>query len=203
MARPSQLLAAPLALALFAAGCTIERKPAAPPERVEPPKPAAAVEAEKPVAVPCVLDVSDPGPLRRAGRAKVRLSGKGLSVDTEVPALCGPLFNRDVDALQVRAGEGLLFEACVPEGYLQLTSRERVLGAQKLHHGGQKPGAMDVSFNRVGAATYSSHGLATDRVTLDDDFWKVDAELTLRDVADSHDLRASFTFDCSASEPTR
>ena len=179
-------------------GCTFERKKPSEAAASGASKPAATPETAPPVSVPCVLDVAQPGPMRRSGRVKVKRAGPGLSVDTEVPALCGPLFNRDVDALRVKAGEGLLFEACVPEGYLQLTSRERAAGAQHLHHGEEQAGSMDVSFNRVGGATYSARALPTDRITLSDDFWKADVEATLRDVMEAGELRASLAFVCSA-----
>jgi hypothetical protein len=183
-------------LALLVQACTAGGSSSAPSAPAQ--KPAETPKAAPPPPVPCVLDVSTPGPMRRAGRAHVRLAGQGLAVDTEVAGLCGPLFNRDVDALGVKAGEGLLFEACVPEGYVQLTSRERAAGAQHMHHGALQTGTMDVSFNRVGGATYSSHGLPNDRVTLSADFWKAEAELVLRDLDVSSELKASIRFDCSA-----
>lgn len=186
-------------LVLFGLGCTAGA-PAAP--SAPAPKADDTSKAPPPVAVPCVLDVSSPGPLRRVGRARVRLSGQGLAVDADVAALCGPLFNRDVVALAVKAGDGLLFEACVPEGYLQLTSRERVAGAQHMHHGESQAAAMDASFNRVGGATYSSRGLTSDHVTLSADFWKADATLVLRDIEESGELEASIAFDCSAAPAT-
>jgi hypothetical protein len=192
-------IASTLLLTAFALGCTIEPKSDKPSASPGGAKAAEPVTPAPPVVVPCVLETTQPGPMRRSGRARIKLAGSALAVDTDVPALCGPLFNRDVDALAVKAGEGLLYEACVPEGYVQLTSRSRTRGAQLLHKGGSEAGAMDVSFNRVGGATYSSHGQPGDRVTLSDDFWKAEAELVLRDVDESGELRASIAFDCSAA----
>lgn len=189
---PHALLLSTLALA-----CTVDSKSGSPSASTRAP----ATTQPPPVSVPCTLDVTEPGPMRRAGRVRVNLAGGDVTIDTEVPALCGPLFNRDVAALGIKAGDGLLFEACVPEGYLQLTSRERAAGVQRLHHGEVQAGTMDVSFNRVGGTTYSSRGLATDRVTLSDDFWKAEAELVLRDVDEAGELRARIGFDCSAAPP--
>jgi len=172
--------------------------PGAPGQKAPPPE----KSAPPPVSVPCVLDVTTPGPMRRAGHVHVRLAGQGLAVDANVVGLCGPLFNRDVDALGVKAGEGLLFEACLPEGYVQLTSRERAAGAQHMHHGELQAGTMDGSFNRVGGATYSSRGLPSDHITLSADFWKAEAELVLRDVDESGELHASIAFDCSTEPAT-
>lgn len=196
MARPSHALALLLAL-----GCSADSKSAAPgaSPSATPVAIGAAAPAQPPIAAPCELNAEQPGPLRRAGRARVKLSGAGLTVDAEVPAICGPLFNRDVEALAVKAGEGLLYETCLPEGAVQLISRQRNAGTQQLHGGATQPAAMDVSFNRTAGATYSSRGLATDRVTLSEDFWKADAELVLRDVEEKGELRASLAFDCSAA----
>lgn len=192
----------PHALVLVALGgapalhaCTAKPEPAA--------KPAGAAAAAVPerIWVPCELDAAHPGPLRRSGTLRVKLHGDGVAVDTEVPALCGPLFNRDVEALGVKAGEGLLYEACLKEGYLQLTSPARASGAQRLH-GEAARGVTDVSFNLIAGATYSSRGLPSDRLVLSDDFWKAEGELVLRDVGESGELRASFTFDCTATTTT-
>ena len=201
MTRPplAPALAVLAALLWLASGCERGSRPQAgsTAPKADAPKPDGVSSL---TAVPCVLDTTQPGPMRRVGKASIQLHGGGLSVDAHVGALCGPLFNRDVAALGIEAGEGLLFEACVTEGYLQLTSRGRKAGAQHMHAGESEVDSTDVSFNVVGGATFSSHGLPTDRVTLSDDMWKADAELALRDVAESGaEIKARFSLDCSAA----
>ena len=108
------------------------------PDKRKPPPSSGSVEVTKelPKAGPvqkCDLKPEFAGPLRRAGKASVELAGTGGQlVLKDVPALCGPMYDRDSQVLQVRAGEGLLFEVCVDDGLVQVSSFVREAGARQL-----------------------------------------------------------------------
>lgn len=163
--------------------------------------------APKPLKLPvakaaiCKLNPLQPGPLRRGGIAHVRLSGDGVELNLrDVPALCGPLFNTDVTALGVHAGDGVLFETCIPEGIVQISSWTRTPGKQSVH-GNADAGGTEVLFNRNEGATYTTRGEASDSLVLSDDLWKAEATLALYSVASNNALRAQITFDCPPAGP--
>lgn len=165
-------------------------KPA--PSTPPPPPPGSAV---------CNIDVMKPGRLRRGGTANVQLTGKGIGIDAHnVPALCGPLFDIDVPALNVQAGDGLFFETCLPEGTLQIMAANRVAGRQSVHGVAQSAGT-EVAFNQNKAGTYTTRSEPSDSIVFSDDLWKADVEVTLHSVAENAPLRAKVSFDCPAVGP--
>jgi hypothetical protein len=146
----------------------------------------------------CSIDTSNPGPLRRGGVANVEISGRGVSIKaTKVNAWCGPLFNYDVAALNVKAGEGLLFETCLPDGIIQLSAYARPKGGEQSLHSTDQAAGVELLFNENGGPTYSSHGKWGDNIVLSPDLWKADAKVVLYDVATGAKLDAVVRFDCS------
>ena len=149
----------------------------------------------------CNLNTQNPGPLIRGGLARVKIEGKSVSVDRkDVPALCGPLYNFDVPKLDAKAGDGLLLETCFAEGNIQVTSYKKSPGKQRLH-GNQEPEGTEVVFNRHESTSYSSRGIATDSVTVSQDFWHATIDVELVDVMGSEKLEAKVTFDCPNPSP--
>ncbi len=149
----------------------------------------------------CKLNPVRPGPLRRGGKARVKLVGAGIDFDlTDLPALCGPLFNRDVSAIDVHAGDGTLFETCAPQGTLQISSWGRTVG-QQVPHGPKQGAGTEVLFNLNKGTTYSSRGDVTDRIVFSDDLWHADATVSLYSVNGPGQLRAEVSFDCPAPGP--
>jgi hypothetical protein len=147
----------------------------------------------------CKLDTVRAGPLRRVGRAQVELSGDGTAIHaTDVKALCGPMFNTDVPALGITAGQGLLFEVCLPEGNVQLSAEQRAPGKHSLRPGAES-GGVELIFNRNGGASYSTRAAGNDSVTFSEDLWKAEAQVVLTDVAERGSLQAKVRFDCTES----
>lgn len=145
----------------------------------------------------CDIDINRPGPLRRGGHASIKLEGNGVSISVEkTNAWCGPLFNTDVPALDVKAGQGVLFETCLPEGTLQLSGYQRPeSGKQELHSGNQTAG-IELLFNENGGPSYSSRGEADDSIVFSADLWQAEARVLLRDVRTNARLVATVAFDC-------
>ena len=149
------------------------------------------------VSVPCGPDFTVPGVMQRAGRARVTLKGPGVSIDVVgAPAICGPLYNTDVTTLGVHAGDGLQFEACVPQGILQISSESREPGAQPVHTGHQPSGAETI-FELRGGTTYSAQGAPSDRIVFGPDLWKAEAALVLHQVDGDGTLEATVSIDCA------
>jgi hypothetical protein len=150
----------------------------------------------------CNLDPEHAGPLRRAGKATIELAGSGGTLsEKDVPALCGPMFDKDSDVLQVKAGEGLLFEVCVSEGLLQVSSFQRVAGAQPIRSLTNADGA-EVGFNRYQGATFSTRGdNPADSIVFAPDFWGVTAKVHLKSEDDKQDLNGTITFACPIPNP--
>jgi hypothetical protein len=181
------LAGATLGLSVAWAGCDSSKK--------------AAKEPEPVVVGACKLDTKQPGPLRSLGRLKAKLQGDGLSITVAgVPAICGPMFNANAPRMGIQAGDGLFFEACLPEGSLQIGSFERVSGEQVLHSAREQAG-VEVTFNRTGKGSYTLRGASTDRVVFSPDFQKADATVELQEVASGQKLQAILSFDCSPSAP--
>ncbi len=169
--------------AFVLAGCDTKRKSA----------PKIAVAPLK-----CTIDPNNPGPLRRGGRANIEIEGHGVEIKaSKVNAWCGPLFNTDVPALNIKAGQGLLFEACLPDGMVQVSAFDRPKpGTQDLHSADQALG-VEVLFNQNGGPSYSSRGAEDDRVVLSNNLWKASAEVELRDIATGAKIEAKLSFDCN------
>jgi hypothetical protein len=159
------------------------------------PKAQKSEKALGPGSARCAIDPARPGPLRRGGRAQVQLRGGALAIDLkDVPALCGPMFNTDVSVLDIVAGQGLQYETCLPNGTLQITAWERKAGPQELHKG---TGGAEVLFNMNRGATYTSQGAPEDSVVVSDDFWRVEAKVTLKEVVGTHTVKGNIVFDCT------
>lgn len=190
--RLAPALAVVLPFALSA--CTPDKKP---------PPPAAEPVVTQKLGPPkrCELQIDQPGPLRRAGLAQLQLEGSaGKVVARDVPALCGPMFNRTSVSLGVEAGTGVLFEACLPEGLLQVSSFERSAGPQPVRSQTQEVG-VDIAFNKFEGGTYSSRGVAADRVVFGPDFWSAEVEVTLKNERDTEELRGTVRFACPTPNP--
>lgn len=148
-------------------------------------------------AAPCGRDFTEPALMQRAGRAHIELKGAGLSIDVvDAPAICGPLYNADVNALGVHAGDGLQFEACVPDGILQIASEGRSAGAQRVHTG-QQPSGAEITFEARTGETYSAHGAATDSLVFGADLWQATSTLVLHAVDGDGEVTANVTIDCT------
>jgi hypothetical protein len=157
-----------------------------------------AVAAAAPPAAPCGRDFTEPVLMQRAGRAHVVLKGAGFSLDAMgAPAVCGPLYNTDVKPLNVHAGDGLQFEACLPQGVVQITSEGRTPGAQRVHTG-QQPSGAEVTFEARDGDTYSVHGAATDSIVFSPDLWQVDATIVLHAIDGDGLVAAQVSIDCAA-----
>ncbi len=149
----------------------------------------------------CAIDVLHPGLMRRGGKARVQLSGDGLSIDEkDLPALCGPMYNEDVRVLEAKAGDGLLFETCLPAGTLQISAWSRSSGNQ-VGHGPKEAGGTEVLFNLNKGASYSSQADATDSIVFTDDYWKATADVALHSVSGKGAMRAKITFECPRPGP--
>jgi hypothetical protein len=89
------------------------------------PLPATAVLLAVALATPSSPRAAPPA--RKAGKAKVTLSG-GRTASGTFPAVCGPYFMMDVKGI-AKAGDGLVFETDVAGvGHLQVNSEKRVPG---------------------------------------------------------------------------
>jgi hypothetical protein len=107
------------------------------------------------------------------------------------------MFNIDAPKMGIKAGDGFLFETCLPEGSVQVSSLERREGGQQALHGSGEPDSVEVLFNFAGNGVYSSHGHAQDRLAYSDDLWKLDATVRLHETATDAVLEARIAFDCS------
>lgn len=178
----------PACLLLSVAACCLfacESKPAPKPKKIDVPP------------LKCSIDPKNPGPLRRGGIARVKLDGHGVAIDVDkANAWCGPLFNTDVPALNIKAGEGVLFETCLPDGMLQLSAYDRPKGGKQEMHSAGRPGGVELLFNQNGGPSYSSHGEGDDSIVFSPDLWQAEARVLLRDVGTNAKLVATVTFDC-------
>ncbi len=149
----------------------------------------------------CDIDIDHPGPLRRGGLARIEIQGAGVALKAQkVPAWCGPLFNEDVRDLHVKAGDGLLFETCLPQGIVQVSAYDKPgSGKQDLHSARQAAG-VELLFNQNGGPSFSSRGQASDSIVLSADLWKANAKLALIDVATGAKVDATVEFDCTGRE---
>lgn len=146
----------------------------------------------------CAIDMQQLGPMREPGRAKVRLASKDEIIEAHnAPAVCGPFYNVDAPALNITAGEGFLFETCLPEGLIQITSLARKAGRQNQDDAPDAP-VTDLIFNRNQGATFAMRRSANDRIVVSDDFRKVEAEVEVRDETDTIALQGTITIDCNA-----
>lgn len=76
----------------------------------------------------CTLTSAADGRLRKKGTAAITISG-AISGRGTYPAVCGAYFLQDSSL--GRAGDGLVFETCVPgAGLLQLNSSKRIAGTR-------------------------------------------------------------------------
>jgi hypothetical protein len=161
-----------------------------------------ASEAEAKKAAPataqvnCRLNSVASPPLRRSGTAHVRIQGDGLNVDVpNAPAVCGAYFLQDAQMLgrKIKAGEGIVFETCVPEGLLQVSAEQRTPGKQKL--GG--PGTT-VLFNRQGGGSYMlrmSPG-GGDTVSFGKELFSAKTQVTLKKMMAPETVKVDVTFTC-------
>ena len=148
----------------------------------------------------CTIDPKNPGVMQRGGRARVRIEGSGVSIDaSNVPALCGPLYNRSVTTLGVHAGDGLLFQTCLADGFIELSSDARTVGAQAVHNGRVERGT-DVIFAKHLGSSYSTAGGSQDRIEVSADFSKAEASVELHGIEGEGVLRATITYDCTVDE---
>lgn len=201
MAQLSASVCLATALAL-SSGCTPDKKVT----RKSPPtgEPAAEQKPLPPLgeAQPCALEPERAGPLRRAGTADIELSGSGGTLSVKgARALCGPMYDRDSDVLQVKAGDGLLFEVCVPEGLVSVSSFKRATGKQPIRDLDQPDGA-EASFQRFKGATFSSRGGdPTDNITFGDDFWSATAKVHMKSESDQEEMSGTIRFACPIPNP--
>jgi len=199
----SRVRAGSVWLSLFAlCACKPSTADKAPPAETKKEEPKRPIPPKlKPGSAVCAIDPLQPGFMRRSGKAQVQLIGDGLNIDLhDVVALCGPMFNRDIRVLEVKAGDGLLFETCLPQGTLQIASWSRAAGKQ-VGHGPTEVGGTEVLFNLNKGASYSSQADATDSIVFSDDFWKASAEVALHSVGGKGALRAKIAFECPAPGP--
>jgi hypothetical protein len=185
---------------LVPSACTPDKKPAPAAATQEPEQPKLDLPPLRPPER-CNLEVELAGPLRRAGLAQVALEGSGGKIlGKDAPALCGPMFNKDSPQMGIVAGTGVLFEACLPQGLLQVSSFERTAGEQPLRSLTQAAGA-EVAFNMFEGGTFSSRGMAGDRVAFGADFWSAEVAVTLKNERDTEELQGTVRFACPIPNP--
>lgn len=200
MALRSALAVTLLLLWLVPTACTPDKKPAPAAATKEPEQPKLDLPPLRPPER-CNLEVELAGPLRRAGLAQVALAGSGGEIRAkDAPALCGPMFNEDVPPMGIEAGTGVLFEVCLPQGLLQVSSFERVAGQQPMRSLTQATGA-EVAFNMFKGGTFSSRGIPGDRVAFGADFWSADVAVTLKNERDTEELQGTVRFACPTPNP--
>jgi hypothetical protein len=200
-AMPQLSVAALAAIALVMSSCTPDQKRSVPQDQAAD---AGAGTYKAPVAqaTKCKLEPELAGPLRRAGTADIELSGSGGELRVKgAPALCGPMYDRDSDVLQVKAGEGLLFEVCLSEGLVSITSLKRVAGPQPIRSL-EHPDGAEASFQRFKGATFSTRGdVPDDAITFGADFWSATAKVHLKSESDLEELGGTISFACPIPNP--
>ncbi len=135
--------------------------------------------------------------MRRGGVASVRIEGAGIDLDAkDAPAICGALYNADVKALNVKAGEGLLFETCLPEGTLQINADDRKPGAQALRSP-RSPRGASVLFNQTAGLRFVMPSARENRIVVSPDLFKAEAQVTLRNVVGAEQVKVTLTIDCT------
>lgn len=168
------------------------QKPKNPDWKPAPPPPAGPIK--------CDLDPKQPGPMMRGGRARVQITGPGVAIDQSgVPAICGPLYNVNASSLGVKAGDGLLFRTCLPEGLVELSSDARVAGKQPVH-AGRVPRGTDVIFAKHLGSSFSTAGVVSDEIVIADGLARAEANVELREIEGEGMLRAKVVYDCSVDE---
>lgn len=140
------------------------------------------------IALACQLTSGADGRLRKKGTATITLSG-AISAHGTYPAVCGAYFLQDSSL--GRAGDGLVFETCVPgAGLLQLNSSKRIAGTR---------GEVGMIFNADGGkgsftATSTTPG---NRVDVAASFFATSVRATLKKLFKQDRITVNARFNCA------
>lgn len=193
---------------LWLTACTGADAPPAPPPPPAVPKAEApqapAASAQKVAGNPaeaggCTLLSVPVPPHRHAGKARIRIEGAGLSAEGEAqPAVCGAYWALDQDVLgkPVKAGEGMLFETCLPEGLFQVSSDDEAVGKRNLATREPEARARALFNPKAGGSFAFMRPAKNDEIVIDEGRRSAHGRLTLSNFAGGGDLRVEFTFDC-------
>ena len=196
-------------LVLACGGSDAPSAPAAPPP---PPPPPTAVPAPPPSpAVPsgapqaaaaeaggCTLLSFPVLPHRAGGKAQVKLSGSVTAEGKEQPAVCGAYWVKDQKVMrkEVKAGQGTLFETCLPEGLIQIYSDDEGVGVRNLKAKDLNARTNALFNPKAGGSYLLMRGGKDDKLVIDDDRRGAKGVITLSNLAGGGEVRVEFEFDC-------